>query len=110
MDIKKGDTVLVLAGKDAGKHGKVIQAVPTAAKVTVDGVNIITKHQKPRGSTARAAQQQTGRIKKPAPLARGKVMLVCPKCDKPTRVAHGVGERGHRARICKKCGEQILEA
>jgi len=105
MDIKKGDTVLVLAGKDEGKRGKVIQALPKLGKVVVDGVNIVTRHQKPRGRVQRGQQIQAGRIQKPAPIPRCKVMLVCPQCDKPTRIGHTEGEGGRMVRTCKKCGE-----
>jgi large subunit ribosomal protein L24 len=109
MDILKGDTVLVLAGKDKGKRGRVIQAVPKDNKVVVEGVNIVTRHQKPRPTT-RGTQQQTGRIQKPAPLNRSKVMLVCPQCDKPTRIAHKLSEGGRWVRSCKKCGEILIKA
>ncbi len=107
MKIKKGDQVIVLAGKDKGNRGKVIQTVPKESAVIVEGANIVTRHQKPGRTTRATPQTQTGRITKPAPLAIGKVMLICPRCDKPTRVSRSVSDRGKRVRVCKLCGEFI---
>lgn len=107
LKIKKGDQVMVLAGKDKGKKGKVLQTLPKEKAVIVEGVNIVTKHQKPQQSTRATPNTQTGRIQKPAPLTAGKVMLVCPHCGKPTRVGSAIGEQGRRVRTCKKCGELI---
>lgn len=106
LRIKKGDQVIVLAGKDKGKSGKVIQTLPKENTVIVDGINMVTKHQKPRQTKA-PTSAQTGRIQKPAPLASAKVMLVCPRCGKPSRVGHTVGEGGHHVRSCKKCNELV---
>lgn len=108
LRIKKGDQVVVLAGKDKGSKGKVIQTMPKEGTVIVDGVNVVTRHQKPRQPNARAGvAAQSGRIQKPAPLSAAKVMLVCPRCDKPSRVGSGVGEGGRHVRVCKRCGELI---
>lgn len=107
LKIKKGDQVIVLAGRDKGKTGKVIAALPKDQKVIVEGRNVVTKHQRPKRTTRATPQTQTGRIQMPAPMAVGKVMLVCPRCEKPTRVGHTVGEENHLVRICKKCGELI---
>lgn len=107
LKIKKGDQVVVLAGKDKGKTGKVLTALPKLQKVVVEGRNMVTKHQRPQRTTRATPQTQTGRITMPAPMAAGKVMLVCPRCEKPTRVGHGVGEDKHVVRVCKKCGELI---
>lgn len=107
LRIKKGDQVVVLAGKDKGRTGKVIQTLPKENAVIVDGVNVVTKHQRPKQVSRATAASQTGRIQKPAPLAAAKVMLVCPRCEKPSRVGSGVGEGGRHARICKRCGELI---
>lgn len=109
LNIRKGDEVVVLAGKDKGKSGKVITAIPKKSTVIVDGVNIVTKHQKPRqmNQSRAMAQTQTGLIKKPAPLAVAKVQLICPGCGKPTRVGHADGADGRSLRTCKKCGEMI---
>ena len=91
LNVKKGDTVVVLSGKDKGKQGKVI----------VEGVNKVKRHTKPSQSAP-----QGGIITKEAPLYASKVQLVCPACGKATRVAHRIiGER--KVRACKKCGEPI---
>ena len=102
MSIKKGDTVIVLSGKDKGKQGKVLEAMPESRKVIVEKVNVATRHTKPRKQG-----EQGGIIKKEAPLYACKVMRVCPKCGKPTRPASKVGKDGKRVRVCKKCGAEI---
>ncbi len=102
MSIKKGDTVVVLSGKDKGKQGKVLEAMPESRKVIVEKVNVATRHQKPRKQG-----EQGGIVKKEAPIYACKVMRVCPKCDKPTRPASKVGKDGKRVRVCKKCGAEI---
>lgn len=106
MHIRKNDEVVVLAGKDKGRKGKVIEALPEQGTVIVDNVNMVTRHQKPRGQGRQAAvRAQTGAIEKPAPLPIGKVMLVCPKCSKPTRAA--ASNEGERSRMCKHCHQTI---
>ena len=101
MNIKKDDKVIVLAGKDKGKQGEVLVAEPKAGKVIVKGVNVATKHQKPKKQG-----QEGGIIKVETPIYASKVMLVCPKCGKATRVAHKITE-GKKVRVCKKCGAEI---
>ena len=105
MNIKKNDPVIVLSGKDKGKKGKVLTAFPKAGKVVVEGVAMVTKHQK-----ARAQGQQGGIIHKEAAIDASNVMLVCPKCNTATRVAHKVtvvdGNR-KMVRVCKKCKAEI---
>ncbi len=107
LKIKKGDQVVVLAGKDKGRQGKVIQTMPKDNSVIVDGVNMVTRHQRPRKTNRATPAAQTGRITKPAPMSIAKVMLVCPRCGKPSRVGHTIGEGGRRARMCKRCDELI---
>ena len=102
MNIKKNDTVIVLSGKDKGKTGKVLSADPRNGKVVVEGVNVATKHQKPRKQG-----EEGGIIKMSTPIYASKVMRVCPKCDKPTRAAFGTDKDGNKVRICKKCGAEI---
>ena len=110
MHVKSKDTVIVITGKDKGKKGKISAAFPKLNRVTVEGVNVVTKHQK-----ARNAMQPGGIIHKEMPIDASNVMLVCPKCGKPTRVAHKAekvtGENGktHRklSRVCKKCGAEM---
>ena len=101
MNIKKDDKVVVLSGKDKGKIGKVISADPKNGKVIVEGVNVATKHQK-----AKKQGQDGGIIKTETPIYACKVMVVCPKCGKPTRIAHKITD-GKKARICKKCGAEL---
>ena len=107
LRLKKGDEVIVLAGKDKGKRGKILQTIPGEAKVIVDGVNIVTRHQRPRAATRSTPKAQTGTIKKPAPLAGGKVMLVCPHCSKPAKTIIALTEDGGKTRICKRCRQAV---
>jgi len=101
MNIKKGDTVVVLSGKDRGKQGKVMGTVPDDSKVVVEGINMVTCHVKPRKQG-----EEGGIIKREAALASCKVQVVCPKCGKSTRVAHKI-ENGKNIRVCKHCGAAL---
>ena len=102
MNVKKNDTVVVLSGKDKGKKGKVLEAMPASGKVIVEGVNVATKHKKATSQT-----EQGGIVKKEAPIYACKVQRVCPKCNKPTRPAHKLLADGKKVRVCKKCGAEI---
>ena len=99
--VKSGDTVMVMSGEDKGKTGKVQKAFPAKGKIVVEGVAMVKKHQKPRGQG-----MPGGIVEKEAAIPACKVMLVCPKCKKPTRVAHKFidGEKARKVRACKKCG------
>ena len=100
MHIKKGDTVQVIAGVDKNKKGKVLEVIPSAGKVIVEGVGMVTKHTKPR------RQGETGGIvKQEAAIYASKVMHVCNKCSKTTRIARKVLDNGNIVRVCKHCGE-----
>ena len=101
MNIRKDDKVVVLSGKDKGKEGKVLSADPKAGKLIVEGVNVASKHVKPRKQG-----EQGGIIKMETPIYACKVMVVCPKCGKPTRVAHKV-DGDKKVRVCKKCGAEL---
>ena len=101
MEIKKGDNVVVIAGKDKGKKGKVLKTSPKSAKVVVEGVNIVTKHKKPR-----SAQDKGGIVKQTNPIDSSNVMVVCSTCGKATRIGHKEID-GKKARICKKCGASL---
>ncbi len=103
LKIRKGDEVEVIAGKDRGKRGKVQEVRPTAGTVVVAGVNVAKRHRKPNPSK----NDKGGIIDQPMPLALGKVMVVCPHCGKPTRVAHRRDE-DTKERVCKRCGETIV--
>ena len=117
MKIKKGDVVHVLRGKDAGKEGRVIEALPKEGRVLVENVNMIKRHQRPRpiqnSSQMGGAQIIPGGIvEKPAALPVSNVMVVCPTCNRPTRVGTVVKEikgETHRIRVCKRadCGQEI---
>ena len=102
MKIRKNDTVLVIAGKDRGKKGKVRLALPKKDKVIVEGVNMIKRH-----SRARGVARQAGIIELEAPLHVSNVMLICNKCNKPTRVGFRFLDDGKKARICRACHEII---
>lgn len=144
MKIVKGDIVYLRAGKDVaglnrlpddarnlpmaeqiaaanrhgGVRGKVLKVYPNAGKVLVEGLNKVTKHQKPRATSGAGMVQQGGRIEKEAPIPVSRVMLVCPSCDKPTRigmkVTHdtrqtltGTKSKAVNVRVCKQCGDEI---
>ena len=102
LHVKKGDKVMVLSGKDKGKTGAVIQAIPKKGKAVVEGINKVKRHTKPSQSNP-----QGGIIVKEAPVHAAKLMLVCPACDKATRVKSNVLANGGKVRVCKKCGEQL---
>jgi len=105
IHVKTDDSVIVIAGKDRGKTGKVVKADPTGGRVFVAGVNMVKKHQKARGQNKPA-----GIIEREGSIDASNVMIVCPKCGKPTRVARQVAEDGKKIRICKKCGAAIDKA
>ena len=96
VHVKTGDTVVVINGKDRGAKGKVMQVSPSEGKVIVQGVNIVSKHVKPR-----KMGEAGGIIKAEAALYASKVQLVCPKCGRPTRVGHVIDEKGKKMRACK---------
>ena len=98
MNVKKGDKVEVIAGKDKGKQGEILRSLPQKQRVVVQGCGIVTKHVRPTQQNP-----QGGRMSVEAPIHVSNVMLVCPKCGKPTRVASKV-EDGKKVRVCKKCG------
>ena len=128
-EIRKGDTVVVLSGKDAGKRGTVERVIRREAaprggrsvfrrgssaggvSVVVEGINIAKRHTKPRqtsSSTDRMPKVQQGGILEIAqPVPIGKVMVVCGSCGKPTRISHKTLDNGRRVRVCRHCGEQL---
>jgi len=131
MHIKAGDTVFIRTGKDreskltpdevarltpaeqvteankrAGKRGRVLRVLPEKGRVVVEGANMLVKHARPRGRTTRAAQLQSGRTELPGPISVANVMLICPSCDRPTRVRRGDIE-GKSVRVCRRCGESV---
>lgn len=107
MKIKKGDTVLIIAGKDRGKQGTVSRAMPQVDKVIVEGLNVVKKHARPQGQT-----RQGGVIEKAMPLQVSNTMLICTECGEPTRVGHerrpvGTDQKVRSVRVCKKCHKVI---
>jgi large subunit ribosomal protein L24 len=128
-EIRKGDTVVVIAGKDTGKRGVVERVIRRTASrgalrvpyrrgtptsgvaVVVEGLNVAKRHTKPRQTSGRTDRmpkiQQGGILDLAMPLDVSKVMLVCPKCDRPTRIGHTTLDDGHRIRVCAHCGEAL---
>jgi large subunit ribosomal protein L24 len=131
VHIKPGDQVYIRAGKDRegrlseeevarldpeaqkreanrrpGRRARVIRVLRERGRVVVEGVNMQIKHQRPRGRASRAAQIQSGRIEQPGAIPVSNVMLVCPSCDRPTRVRRGEFE-GKPVRVCRRCGEPV---
>jgi len=103
LKIRKGDEVVVIGGKDRGKRGRVQEVNPADLTVVVAGVNVAKRHTKPNPSK----NNKGGIIDQPMPMSLGKVMVVCPHCGKPTRVAHRSDE-DTKERLCKRCGEPIV--
>jgi len=102
MQVRKNDTVLVIAGKDRGKKGKVRQALPKESRVVIEGVNVVKRHMRARGAT-----RQAGIIEREAPIHVSNVMLLCIKCNCPTRIGFRFLEDGSKVRICRRCKEVI---
>ncbi|MCD6118010.1 50S ribosomal protein L24 [bacterium] len=102
MKIVKGDTVLVTAGNHKGQQGKVLKVFPKDNKVIVEGINFIKRHTRPTPKN-----QQGGILEKEAPIHSSNLMVVCPKCNTPTRIGRKVLDDGRRVRICNNCGEML---
>ncbi|HIW16766.1 MAG TPA: 50S ribosomal protein L24 [Firmicutes bacterium] len=101
MNIRKDDTVIVLSGKDKGKKGKVLSVNPKDGKLVAEGINVASRHRKPRKQG-----EEGGILKIETPIYACKVQVVCPKCGKATRVAHKI-EGDKKVRVCKKCGAAL---
>jgi large subunit ribosomal protein L24 len=104
MNVRRGDTVLVLAGKDRGKRGTVerVEKTKRGFGVVIPGINMAKRHQRARSRT-----QTAGILDIPVPIHISNVQVVCPRCNRPTRIGHAALEDGRRTRVCKRCGEQI---
>jgi large subunit ribosomal protein L24 len=100
LHIKKDDTIMIISGNEKGSRGRVLSVNPGKNQVLVEKLNVIKKHMKPSRKYS-----QGGIIEREAAIQRSRVMLVCPKCDKPTRIGHKVLESGTKMRTCKKCSE-----
>jgi len=101
LKILKNDTVVVTAGKDRGKRGKVLRVLPRDGRVLVEGINYVVKHRR----RTQQEQQHEGRVKMERPISLSNVMVVCKSCDAPARVGFKSLEDGSKARLCKKCNE-----
>ena len=97
LHVKKGDEVVVINGKDRGTRGKVMEVSPSEGKVIVEGVNVVTKHVKPR-----RMGEPGGLVKAESALYACKVQVICPKCGRPTRTGHKINAKGKKVRTCKK--------
>lgn len=102
IKIRKGDKVAVISGKDKGKTGKVVRSLPAFEKVVVEGINVRKKHIRPK------KEGQKGQIvQMPSPVNVSNVKIICPKCEKPSRVGSKILKDGRKIRTCKKCGEEV---
>ena len=100
--VRRGDTVGVIAGSERGKRGKVLRVLPEKGRVLVEHVNMIKKHQRPTQKL-----RQGGIIEREGPLALANVLVVCPRCDKPSRLGVKILGDGRKVRTCRRCGESI---
>ncbi len=100
MNVKQDDTVLVIAGKDRGKRGRVREVHPTEGKVIVEGINIVKRH-----TRGQRGARQAGIVEREAPLDASNVMVVCPNCDKGARIGHEILDNGQKVRRCSNCGQ-----
>jgi large subunit ribosomal protein L24 len=100
--IKKNDTVMVIAGRERGKTGKVLRVMPEQSRALVERLNLVKRHQKPRGP-----QSASGIIEKEAPLHISNIMIMCDKCNAPVRMGKRLLEDGRSVRVCRRCGDQL---
>ena len=106
MDIKKGDTVEIISGSDRGKRGVVLRALPKEDRIVVEGINLRKKHTRQTTQTGSGSSIKGGTVEFPAPVHVSNAMLVCPKCDRLTRVTRRTGEEHYR-RYCKSCDNPL---
>ena len=102
LNVKKGDLVEVLSGKDKGKRAHILRAMPKENRVVVEGVSIVKKAVRPNQQN-----QAGGIVSQEAPIDASNVALVCPKCDRGVRVGHVINAEGKKVRVCKKCGAEL---
>lgn len=100
--VRKGDQVKVIAGNERGKEGEVLQVYPKEGRILVRGVNLTKRHQRPS-----ARQREGGIIEREGPIHLSNVMVICPECDRPTRVGFKLDEDGNKMRLCRQCGEMF---
>ena len=102
MEIRKNDSVMVIAGKERGKTGKVLRVLPEKNAVIIERISIVKRHTKPRGP-----QQTGGIVEKEAPINVSNVMMMCDKCNAPVRIGHKDLADGKKIRICRRCNEAL---
>jgi large subunit ribosomal protein L24 len=102
VHVKKNDLVIVIAGKEKGKTGKVLKVIPKKYRVVVEKINFIKRHQRPTGQL-----RQGGIIEKEGPIHASKVMIMCNKCNRPVKIGKRILEDGKKVRVCNKCGEVL---
>ena len=100
--IRKNDTVMVIAGRERGKTGKVLRVIPVKDRVLVERLNMVKRHTKPRG-----AQGAQGIVEKEAAIHASNVMIMCDKCDAPVRMGKRILDDGRHVRVCRRCGDQL---
>ena len=100
--IKKNDNVMVIAGRERGKTGKVLRVLPAKQRALIERLNLVKRHQKPRGP-----QSPSGIVEKEAPIHISNLMIVCDKCNAPVRMGKRVLEDGRSVRVCRRCGDQL---
>ena len=100
--IKKNDTVMVIAGRERGKPGKVLRVLPEKQRLLIERLNLVKRHQKPRG-----AQSPSGIIEKEAPIHLSNIMIMCDKCNAPVRMGKRALDDGRSVRVCRRCGDQL---
>jgi large subunit ribosomal protein L24 len=103
--VKKGDTVVVLSGKDRGARGKVLMTLPKDGRVLVEGVNRVKKHTKV--TTTQRGAQTGGIVTQEAPVHASNVQVICPNCSKPTRIGYRKNDEGRSVRACRKCDAEV---
>lgn len=102
VGLKKGDTVVVRGGADSGRQGKIVQVLRDENRVIVENIALVTRHQRRRPGVL-----QSETVEKPAPIHRSKVMLICPDCERPTRIGHTVLPGGQKVRVCRHCNATL---
>lgn len=103
MSVRVDDEVVITAGKDRGRRGRITRVIPRENRVVVEGVNMVKRHLGRQPNSL-----QAGIVDMPAPINRSNVMLICPNCNEPSRVGHAVLPDGEHVRICRNCGESIV--
>ena len=102
MQVRKNDSVMVIAGKERGKTGKILRVLPDKGAVLIERINLIKRHSRPRGP-----QQPGGIVEKEAPMEASNIMIMCDKCNAPVRIGRKILADGEKIRVCRRCGEAL---